>query len=115
MKVFCVSLSFVIVLFLQVSVVAPNPDARRLYEDLLTNYNKLIRPVANNSDKLMVKLGLRLSQLIDVVSVFASLIYKKVFLKWAFWISEPEKSNHDNKRLAGPGNALHSEPNDHYL
>ena len=48
--------------------VEANPDARRLYEDLLTNYNKLIRPVANNSDKLVVKLGLRLSQLIDVVS-----------------------------------------------
>jgi len=47
-----------------------NPDAKRLYTDLLVNngYNKLIRPVGNNSDKLTVKLGLRLSQLIDVVS-----------------------------------------------
>lgn len=44
-------------------------DARRLYDDIMTDYNKLIRPVGNNSDKLTVKLGLRLSQLIDVVSV----------------------------------------------
>jgi len=52
-----------------VAEVAANPDAKRLYTDLLVNsgYNKLIRPVGNNSDKLTVKLGLRLSQLIDVV------------------------------------------------
>ena len=31
-------------------------------------YNKLIRPVGNSSDTLIVKVGLRLSQIIDVVS-----------------------------------------------
>lgn len=48
-----------------------NPYAKMLYNDLLkqTRYNKLIRPVANFSDKLTVKLGLKLSQLIDVVSI----------------------------------------------
>lgn len=46
-----------------------NPDAKRLYDDLLSNYNRLIRPVGNNSDRLTVKMGLRLSQLIDVVSL----------------------------------------------
>lgn len=45
-------------------------DARRLYYDLLTGrkYNKLIRPVGNSSQKLNVKMGIRLSQLIDIVS-----------------------------------------------
>ncbi|XP_013415864.1 acetylcholine receptor subunit alpha-like [Lingula anatina] len=45
-----------------------NPDARRLYDDLFRKrkYNKLIRPVGNNTDKLTVKLGLKLTQLIDV-------------------------------------------------
>jgi len=47
-----------------------NPDAKRLYDDLLSNYNRLIRPVGNNSDRLTVKMGLRLSQLIDVVSIY---------------------------------------------
>ena len=47
---------------------AGNPHAKRLYDDLLSNYNRLIRPVSNNTDKLTVKLGLKLSQLIDVVS-----------------------------------------------
>ena len=53
-----------------VALTYSNHDAKRLYDDLLrkSNYNKLIRPVGNASDKLTVKLGLRLSQLIDVVS-----------------------------------------------
>ncbi|KAK3797559.1 hypothetical protein RRG08_054588 [Elysia crispata] len=46
-----------------------NDNAKRLYDDLLgrnSGYNKLIRPVGNNTDKLIVKLGIRLSQLIDI-------------------------------------------------
>ena len=49
-----------------------NDDAKRLYHDLLiqNKYNKLIRPVGNNTDRpLTVKMGIRLSQIIDVVSV----------------------------------------------
>ena len=45
-----------------------NPDAKRLYDDLLSNYNRLIRPVSNHTEKVTVKLGLRLSQLVDLVS-----------------------------------------------
>lgn len=47
---------------------AANPDAKRLYDDLLSTYNRLIRPVSNNNDTVLVKLGLRLSQLIELVS-----------------------------------------------
>ena len=53
---------------LQFATGLANPDSKRLYDDLLSNYNRLIRPVGNNSDRLTVKMGLRLSQLIDVVS-----------------------------------------------
>lgn len=53
---------------LQFAIAEANPDSKRLYDDLLSNYNRLIRPVGNNSDRLTVKMGLRLSQLIDVVS-----------------------------------------------
>ncbi|XP_059486825.1 acetylcholine receptor subunit alpha-like isoform X3 [Neocloeon triangulifer] len=45
---------------------AANPDAKRLYDDLLSNYNKLVRPVVNTSDVLRVCIKLKLSQLIDV-------------------------------------------------
>ena len=46
-----------------------NPEAKRLYEELIKvrSYNKLIRPVKNNSETLTVYLGLRLTQLLDVV------------------------------------------------
>ena len=47
---------------------AGNPDAKRLYDDLLSNYNKLVRPVVNTTDALQVMIKLKLSQLIDVVS-----------------------------------------------
>ena len=47
-----------------------NPDAKRLYDDLLSNYNRLIRPVVNHTETVTVKLGLRLSQLVDLVSTF---------------------------------------------
>lgn len=58
----------IIVLSLFYENVRANPDAKRLYDDLLSNYNRLIRPVSNNTDTVLVKLGLRLSQLIDLVS-----------------------------------------------
>lgn len=47
--------------------VAANPDAKRLYDDLLSHYNRLIRPVSNNSQVVTVGLGLHLTQLIDLV------------------------------------------------
>ena len=47
-----------------------NMYAKRLYDDLLSNYNRLIRPVNNSTDKLTVWLNLKLSQLIEVVKSF---------------------------------------------
>lgn len=63
------NLPFVTLLLLLclVGVTISNPDAKRLYDDLLSNYNRLIRPVSNNTDTVLVKLGLRLSQLIELV------------------------------------------------
>ncbi|CAG9795064.1 unnamed protein product [Diatraea saccharalis] len=51
---------------------AGNPDAKRLYDDLLSNYNKLVRPVVNTTDVLRVCIKLKLSQLIDVVSIMTT-------------------------------------------
>lgn len=57
-------------LFFSLSAVCiGNPDAKRLYDDLLSNYNKLVRPVVNVTDALTVRIKLKLSQLIDVVSI----------------------------------------------
>ena len=49
------------------NVESGNPDAKRLYDDLLSNYNKLVRPVANITETVTVHLKLKLSQLIAVV------------------------------------------------
>ena len=59
---------FPVVLLLLFHLASGNPDAKRLYDDLLSNYNRLIRPVSSHTEKVTVKLGLRLSQLVDLVS-----------------------------------------------
>lgn len=71
--------------------VAGNPDAKRLYDDLLSNYNKLVRPVVNTSDVLRVCIKLKLSQLIDVVSPFVEYQLQFIFLL-ALLIEVTEKS-----------------------
>ncbi|XP_059618999.1 acetylcholine receptor subunit alpha-like [Phlebotomus argentipes] len=56
----------ILMILTMLSVCAGNPDAKRLYDDLLSNYNKLVRPVVNVTDALTVQIKLKLSQLIDV-------------------------------------------------
>ena len=64
------SVVFLVVLFASAYCVTHDnvDNAKRLYEHLTRDYNRLIRPVSNNTDKLVVRLGLKLSQLLDVVS-----------------------------------------------
>ncbi|KAF7266914.1 hypothetical protein GWI33_019841 [Rhynchophorus ferrugineus] len=50
----------------EVKQIEANPDAKRLYDDLLSNYNRLIRPVINHTETLTVWLSLKLSQLIEM-------------------------------------------------
>lgn len=45
------------------------PHEKRLLNHLLSSYNTLERPVANESEPLEVKFGLTLQQIIDVVSL----------------------------------------------
>ena len=54
---------------------------RMLLEDLLAYYNKLERPVANESDAVVLTFGLTLQQIIDVVSyepIFTTCVSIKV-------------------------------------
>ncbi|KAK9506752.1 hypothetical protein O3M35_008629 [Rhynocoris fuscipes] len=52
--------------FAGIKQIEANPDAKRLYDDLLSNYNRLIRPVSNNTDTLTVWLRLKMSQLLEM-------------------------------------------------
>lgn len=70
-------LLFLVVISGPTSSEAGSPDAKRLYDDLLSNYNKLVRPVVNVTDVLTVRIKLKLSQLIDVVSRTFSNFYLK--------------------------------------
>lgn len=63
LPVFCFSVTLTLTL---IAGSTANPDAKRLYDDLLSNYNKLVRPVVNVTDALTVRIKLKLSQLIDV-------------------------------------------------
>lgn len=96
--------------------VAGNPDAKRLYDDLLSNYNKLVRPVVNTTDVLKVCIKLKLSQLIDVVSkqnVHISYLLIKsqssTIKLNQFKFLESEKSNYDHKSLGRAGKQHFSE------
>ena len=58
------------IVLIGVSLIRPTAstkDAARLFDDLLSDYNKLVRPVDNNAT-LVVTFKLKLSQLLDVVS-----------------------------------------------
>ena len=48
------------------AVAGANEDAKRLYDDLLTNYNRYRRPASLPNDTVAVTIKLRLSQIIDV-------------------------------------------------
>lgn len=78
---------FLGLLFIGSRQIEANPDAKRLYDDLLSNYNRLIRPVANNTDKITVRMGLKLSQLVD-------LDLKNQILTTNLWV---ETEWHDDK------------------
>lgn len=63
-------------------MVSGNPDAKRLYDDLLSSYNKLVRPVVNTSDVLRVSIKLKLSQLIDVVCTILNNMILNTYMKY---------------------------------
>lgn len=82
-----------LLLFLLLPLCSCNPDARRLYDDLLgddTLYNKNIRPVADHRQVTVVKMGIRMTQLNDVDEINQFVItsgwikqeWEDVFLRW---------------------------------
>ena len=53
-------------------VVSGGSHERRLLNDLSLNYNKLERPVAEESEALSINFGLALQQILDVVKYLSS-------------------------------------------
>lgn len=50
-----------------------NEDAKRLFDDLMKDYNKLLRPVQKPLQKLRISMKLKLSQIIKVVRKIGSI------------------------------------------
>jgi len=77
-----------------------NPDARRLYDDLLgdeTLYNKNVRPVADHREVTVVKMGIRMTQLNDVDEI-------NQFITTSGWIKQEWHDNYlrwDPKHYGG--------------
>jgi hypothetical protein len=55
-------------------------EAKRLLDDLLSNYNNLVRPVANSSDHIKLFLGIKLSQIADIVSLNKLSLFNRICL-----------------------------------
>uniref|UniRef100_A0A1I7WVI2 Neur_chan_LBD domain-containing protein n=1 Tax=Heterorhabditis bacteriophora TaxID=37862 RepID=A0A1I7WVI2_HETBA len=54
---------------------------RRLYTKLADGYNKLARPVRNETEPVLVLLGLDYQQILDIVSVF---IFQNFYIHSSF-------------------------------
>jgi hypothetical protein len=51
----------------QSPIIGGNEDAKRLLDDLLENYNIMVRPTEKPSDAVKMYLGIKLSQIADIV------------------------------------------------
>ncbi|KAI6171446.1 Alpha nicotinic acetylocholine receptor subunit 38 [Aphelenchoides bicaudatus] len=57
---------FLTLFFFNFLRISANEDAKRLYDDLMVNYNRHRRPASSPNEPVTIKLKLRLSQIIDV-------------------------------------------------
>lgn len=48
-------------------LILSNEDAKRLLDDKFSSYNNLARPVLDPKDKIELSIGLKLSQIADIV------------------------------------------------
>lgn len=81
---------FVFALFFSNTV--SNIYEKELQEDIIRGYNRLVRPVQHNSDILVVRFGVRLVSLLDVVSWIK--IYKiLIIIESNFWVLFKDEKN----------------------
>jgi hypothetical protein len=50
------------------NITADMPDEQRLFYTLMTGYEKAVRPTKKSSEAVVVKLGITLTQIMDIVS-----------------------------------------------
>jgi len=50
------------------NITADMPDEQRLFYTLMTGYEKAVRPIKKSSEAVVVKLGISLTQIMDIVN-----------------------------------------------
>ncbi|XP_033965070.1 neuronal acetylcholine receptor subunit alpha-7a isoform X1 [Pseudochaenichthys georgianus] len=83
-------LLFLAVSAFTVKVALQGAEQHRLYHDLMSNYNPLVRPVGNDSQSLTVHFGLTLRQIMDVdeknqvltTNIWLQLYWDDFYLQW---------------------------------
>lgn len=58
-----------------ISDVFAGTNEKKIFDKLLDDYDPLVRPVLNDSDPVVVKLGLDLQQIIDIVSSLKNIFF----------------------------------------
>ena len=64
-----------IICSITVGPVEASEDAKRLLDDLFSDYNSVVRPVSNPTDKIKLSIGLKLSQIAEIVSSCLNILY----------------------------------------
>lgn len=64
-----ITLNLLIIILFQINEIFSNEDAKRLFDDLLSDYNSQIRPVEKTEDIIELRLGIKLSQIADIVNI----------------------------------------------
>lgn len=66
----------------KIGFIQSSEDAKRLLDDMLSNYNNLVRPVEKPTDTIKLFLGIKLSQISDIVRkiLFFLLSYILLFI-----------------------------------
>lgn len=69
-----------------------------MYDDLLSGHNTQIRPVEKSEDKIELRLGIKLSQISDIVIIILFINYFfTAFMNYNnYFIKGWTKPNHDN-------------------
>ena len=68
------------------NITADMPDEQRLFYTLMTGYEKAVRPIKKSNEAVVVKLGITLTQIMDIVNYTRK---KRKYLKltslWMVW------------------------------
>lgn len=74
-------------------------DAKRLLDDLLANYNNIVRPVIHPDDQIKLYLGIKLSQIADIVrkTINIIVVFSSCSTMGIYFFKGWEESDNDNK------------------